>query len=269
MNVLSLCSFFTISFLILSFQTGFVYADRTDSSSTVYQISSWAPFESGKFSGVCSLNDLKDLGTLGTGGYEDMNGELLELDGVIWQITRDGIVSEPPGNTRTCFATTVKFEPTISYTLNKTRKRSEVIAIINNSFPDHDSIYACRIDGIFSHMDVRSIPKQEEPYPPLYRVIENQSVFNLSEVTGTIVGFWFPQWMHGVNYGGFHLHFITSSHDAGGHVLDFTAENITISIQPLHRFTMILPTDEEKTTGYRDTSETFFKNLSEGSFKAG
>lgn len=245
MTGLSFSRIITFSFIVLIFQTGSVLALLTDTSSTLYQVSSWGPFESGNFSGVCTVNDLKELGTLGTGGYEHLDGELLALDGAVWRISHDGVVSEPLGDTEVCFATTVKFEPSISYSLNKTQEKDELLKIVNDSFLDHDTIYAYRIDGEFSKINVRSVPLQEEPYPILSEALKEQSVFNLSKVNGSIGGFWFPQWMQGVNYGGFHQHFITESHDAGGHVLNFTAENVSVSIQPIHRFTMILPDDRE------------------------
>ena len=242
-------SFFRIIpvIVILVCQTGYIYAEQSDPSATLYQISSFDLFSSGNYSEVVSVNDMKDMGTLGIGGAEDLDGELIEVDGKVWQITSDGMVSEPSGDTGVCFGNTIRFEPSISYLVNKTQDYKELLQVVNNSFPDHNSMYAFRIDGKFSKMKVRSVPLQEEPYPPLSEVIENQTIFNLSGVSGTISGFWYPEWIQGVNLAGFHPHFITENHDAGGHVLDFIAENVTISIQPVHRFTMILsPGDDKK-----------------------
>ena len=232
--------------VILVCQTGFIYAEQSDPSSTLYQVSSFDVFESGNYSEVVSVNDLKELGTLGIGGAENLDGELIEVDGKVWQITSDGIVSEPPGDTGVCFGNTIRFNPSISFSVNKTQDYKELLQVVNNSFPDHNSMYAFRIDGKFSMMKVRSVPLQEEPYPPLSEVIKNQTIFNLTGVSGTISGFWNPEWMQGVNLAGFHPHFIAENRDAGGHVLDFIAENVTISIQPIHRFTMILSPEEEK-----------------------
>ncbi len=216
-------------------------AQPEDPSATIYQVSSWGPFEEGDYTEVMSVDDLKELGTLGIGGYEDLNGELLELDGEVWQITHDGVVSQPSGDTGVCFATTVRFDPSLTLPCNETTSRDDLFAMINQSFPDHDTIYAYRIDGDFSRVEVRSIPPQTQPYPPLPDVIARQTIFPLSGVSGSVGGFWFPDWMQGVNAAGFHSHFLTSGHDAGGHLLNCTAENVTISIQPIHRFAMVLP----------------------------
>lgn len=226
-------------------QTAVVLAEQTDPSPTLYQISSSSVFESGEYSEIISVDDLKNLGTIGIAGFEDLNGEVIELDGRVWQITTDGVVSEPPGDSGICFGNTIRFEPSIIYSLNKTLEYKELLPVVNDSFPDHNLIYAYRIEGDFSRMKVRSIPLQQEPYPPLPQVIANQTIFELSEVNGTIIGFWSPGWMEGVNFIGFHPHFVTSDHTAGGHVLDFTAENVTVSIQPVHRFTVILGEENE------------------------
>jgi len=42
------------------------------------------------------------------------------------------------------------------------------------------------------------------------------------DVTGTIVGFRAPSYAQGMTVAGHHLHFISSEHTQGGHVLDFT-----------------------------------------------
>lgn len=244
MNKISRTGLIILGLVFLAFQA-VVIADENSASPMVYQVSAWDPFFAGDYSAQSSVGDLKTMGTMAIGGYEHMNGELLELNGRVWQITIDGVVTEPTNDTGVCFATITSFKPTITYSLHNSIKKDEILTSINNSFPDPNSIYAFQVEGSFSEMNVRSVPAQSLPYPNLTRVIEDQSVFNLTDVNGTICGFWFPEWMRGVNYAGFHPHFITSDFTAGGHVLDCTAENITMSIQPLHHFTMILPEDKE------------------------
>jgi acetolactate decarboxylase len=226
--------------IFLVFLGGTVIAQPADPSSTLYQIAASAVFESGEYAEVITVNDLKNLGTQGIAGPEDLDGELIEVDGRVWRVTPDGTVSEPPGDMGVCFGNTIRFEPSISYSVNGTRDYETLLALVNESFPDHSIIYAYRIDGTFSKMKVRTIPEQKEPYPPLSAVIANQTIFDLSDVTGTISGFWSPEWIDGVNFIGFHQHFITDDHSSAGHVLDATAENVTVSIQPVYRYTIIL-----------------------------
>lgn len=229
---------FGIFIVICSAMPG--YAEERNASPILWQVSSLALVESGDYHGVVTVDELKKHGSFGIGGFKDLDGELSELNGTVWQIRYDGTVAEPSGDTGVCLADIIDFKPEITYVVNKTEGKDEFLEALNESFPDHDIMYAYRIDGEFSSVTTRSIPPQEEPYPVLSEAVKNQSVFNIRDVSGTISGFWFPEWIQGVNYAGFHPHFITDERDAGGHVLDFTTEDVTVSIQPIYRFTMTL-----------------------------
>ncbi|MDD1730225.1 MAG: acetolactate decarboxylase, partial [Methanospirillum sp.] len=165
-------------------------------------------------------------------------------DGNVWQIRSDGIIVEPSDDTEVCYGNSIPFDPQITFQLNKTLSNDEFFKAISDAFPDQNAIYAFRVDGDFDVMNVRSVPAQEEPYPPLSEVVKHQSVFPLQHVSGTMSGFWFPEWMQGVNYPGFHSHFITDTRDAGGHVLNATTGNVSVSIQPVHQVTIILPDEK-------------------------
>ena len=210
-------------------------------SSDLLHVSSYSLLADGQYKGVVTVGDLKNNGTFGIGGYEHMDGELLMLDGTVWQITHDGEVIEPSDETEVCFANIIWFDPTITYQVNETLDKAEVYSVITESFPDDDTIYAVKITGDFADMRARSVPSQSPPYPPLSAVIENQSVFELGAVSGTLTGFWFPEWMAGINVAGFHQHFISGDNTTGGHALDYSIEDVTISIQPVLGFTYIHP----------------------------
>jgi acetolactate decarboxylase len=217
-----------------------VHADEISNSSPLYQVSSFAMLEKGNLSAVITVDDMNTYGDFGVGGFEGLDGELSQIDGKIYQIKSDGTVVEPSGDMGVCFGNTIEFNPQYSFQQNESIKMDDLLEKINVSFPDQNIIYAYRIDGYFPEILVRSLPGQDEPYPTLAEVVENQSVFNLQNENGTISGFWFPQWMQGVNYAGFHPHFITESRNAGGHVMDGTAEKVTISVEPVYEFTMFL-----------------------------
>lgn len=210
-------------------------------SSDLFHVSAYSLLADGQYEGVVTVADLKSNGTFGIGGYEHMDGELLMLDGTVWQITHEGEVLEPSDDTEVCYANIIHFSPTITHQVNETLDKAEVYTVITELFPDDDTIYAVKVTGDFADVQARSVPPQDLPYPPLAAVIENQSVFDLGAVSGTLTGFWFPNWMAGINVAGFHQHFISADNATGGHALDYTIENVTISIQPVSGFTYIHP----------------------------
>ena len=77
---------------------------------------------------------------------------------------------------------------------------------------------------------MRSVPKQERPYPPLADVIAQQQVSELVDASGTMVGFCFPDPLDGVEMVGWHLHFVTDDRARGGHVLSYTLLEATARV---------------------------------------
>jgi acetolactate decarboxylase len=84
------------------------------------------------------------------------------------------------------------------------------------------------------------VPKQSPPYPPLAEAIKGQRVFELPDQKGTVVGFWFPRFMSGVNAPGYHFHYLSQDLKSGGHLLDGRAEKVKVFLQPIPRFNLVL-----------------------------
>lgn len=101
--------------------------------------------------------------------------------------------------------------------------------------------HAIRVDGAFSAVRVRSVPRQTKPYPKLAKVVETQPTFDLRNVRGTIVGFRCPYFAKGANVPGFHFHFISDDRTRGGHVLELTVKQATVSIDTIPNFALALP----------------------------
>jgi acetolactate decarboxylase len=100
---------------------------------------------------------------------------------------------------------------------------------------------AVRIDGRFASVRVRSVPKQKRPYPRLADVIAQQQVSELADVSGTMVGFLFPDGLEGIEMVGSHLHFVTEDRTRGGHVLGYTLHEATARLDSVTRLRVELP----------------------------
>ena len=69
-------------------------------------------------------------------------------------------------------------------------------------------------------------------------------MFEMEQVSGTMIGLRLPAWMEGINVGGYHFHFLSDDLSSGGHVLSCTVESGTVEIDSTHDFTMALPSDD-------------------------
>jgi acetolactate decarboxylase len=78
-------------------------------------------------------------------------------------------------------------------------------------------------------------------------------------VEGTLVGFWFPEYVGGVNIPGFHLHFISADETKAGHVLEFEAANLKLEIDQSSGLEFDLPETEAFKTEIFDLSQGYNK----------
>lgn len=206
----------------------------------VYQLSTMAALKEGRYKGGTSFGELKKHGDFGLGTVEDLDGEMIALDGSFFQVKADGNVYPVNDSARTPFAVVTFLKPDRTLAIRKVRDLKSLLKALDDSIPDPDAIYAIRIDGQFMNVKARSVPRQQEPYPTLSEALRHQKVFELADVMGSLVGFRFPDCMDGVNVAGYHFHCITSDGKAGGHVLDCSLEDVKISLQTISDFTMTI-----------------------------
>ena len=85
------------------------------------------------------------------------------------------------------------------------------------------------------------MPRQTRPYPPLAEVAKHQAVFEFHDVDGTIVGFYYPKYLGGINVAGYHFHFLTWDRRAGGHLLDCRIKQAKVELERLNEVRLRLP----------------------------
>jgi len=85
------------------------------------------------------------------------------------------------------------------------------------------------------------VPRQEPPYRPLAEVIAQQQISVLRNVSGTMIGFCFPDALDGIEMVGSHLHFLTDDRRRGGHVLSYTLLEAIAQLDGATRLHVELP----------------------------
>lgn len=209
---------------------------------SLYQVSTLRSLQEGAFDGQATCGELRRHGDLGIGTFEALDGEMVVLDGCVYQVPAQGPVRPAADSLRTPFACVTFFEPQQSLQHQIAANLVGLQNLLDLHTPSKNLFYAVRIDGTFSYVKTRSVPRQKEPYPRLIDATKQQSVFEFRDVPGTVVGFYCPPYVGGVNLPGWHLHFITADRTGGGHVLELAGRNIRAQIQTLRQVQMILPT---------------------------
>ncbi|MCX5675782.1 MAG: acetolactate decarboxylase [Planctomycetota bacterium] len=232
----------------------------------LYQLSTIPALMEGLYDGQTTLAELLRHGDLGHGTFDALDGEMVIVDGRVYQVGGDGRVRRPALDTKTPLAAVTFFEPDhvflvdaavdlvqLEYLMDRMAQDAAALAIPDAAAArrglgaplTRNMPLAVRISGTFKYVKTRSVPRQTRPYPRLVDVTARQAVFEFRDVRGTIVGFRFPDYIKGVNLPGWHLHFITEDEAGGGHVLDVQVGKVRVAIDETPVLQIVLPQTHE------------------------
>lgn len=173
----------------------------------------------GHYDGVVSIREMLAHGNFGLGTLDHLDGELIVLDGNAYQVRGNGRVVEVDPNRTTPFAIVTELEGDGELDFGVVPSLADLDRHLDDRIAHQNNFVAIRLDGQFASITVRSVKRQEIPYPPLAEVAKGQGVWTYKGLRGTLVGIRCPQWVEGLNVPGFHWHFISDDRDVGGHVL--------------------------------------------------
>ena len=173
---------------------------------------------------------IRQKGNLGIGTFNDLDGEMVLLDGRVYCLRPAGGAEIIPDDVKTPFALTTHFEGDTRDVFDSPVAEDQFEHAILDLIPSSNLMYSIRIDGRFDYVRARSVPKQSN-YLPLAEIAKLQTVFEYRDVEGTIVGFYTPKFLSGVHMAGLHLHFITADRTKGGHLLAAASNGITVAVQ--------------------------------------
>jgi acetolactate decarboxylase len=209
---------------------------------TLYQLTPYNTFTTGKYAGVMPYSELEKHGDFGIGTFDGLDGEMIAVNGEFYQIPSTGIPRKAEPTQTAPYATITYFKTTQTYTVSNLNF-TQLKAYLDNQLLTNstkDVIYGIKVTGTFDWALTRSPQKQTEPYQNITQALKTQAVFNLTDVSASAVGFWFPASFNGVDYAGYHIHLITDDHAAGGHLLDCIINNATIDVDVINNYQLTL-----------------------------
>jgi acetolactate decarboxylase len=201
----------------------------------LFQASTIGALLEGAYDGDLTFAELAEHGDFGLGTLNGLDGEMIALDGRFYRADVDGAITEVDPAARTPFAVVTHFDPPIDGSSKvmpgeEPEEHEALLKTLDLIIPPGAASCAIRLDGHFPLVRARSVPRQESPYRPLAEVVGEQHVFELTDVSGTMLGFRFPDYVEGIEVSGYHLHFISEDRSRGGHVLDSLAGDLRIGI---------------------------------------
>ena len=193
---------------------------------TLFQVSTSGALVQGIYERAVSSTFLLNYGDFGIGTFDNLDGEMVVLDGAIYQARSDGKVADQDQ-------------------IIDSASSFENLTKICNQYRDSDNLfYAFRIDGHFNHIHTRAMKATLDGLP-LAQAAAIQPEFEFKDIDGTLVGLWSPQFSSSLNVAGYHFHFLSVDRTKGGHLLDCSGKNLRVRVERLNDFHLSLPESEE------------------------
>lgn len=211
------------------------------SGDALFQIATIDALLAGVYDGAMTLEALQAHGDFGLGTFDALDGEMVVLGGTVYQVRADGSVHAMPGAATTPFACVTCFQEDTHVVLAQVTSLDDLCRQITAALPGLNRFYAVRVEGAFTAVTTRSVPRQDKPYPPLAEAAKHQAVFDLGPAAGTVVGFYSPEFVQKIGVPGYHLHFLDAARARGGHLLDISGRNLTVRLDALDAFDLELP----------------------------
>lgn len=207
---------------------------------TLFQVSTTGSLVEGIYDGVVSVATLKEHGDFGLGTFADLNGEMVAVDGHVFQARPDGTVVEAPDHALVPFAVVTHFKGERTAVVASCPSFVALEAKLDGMRETANLFFAFRIDGVFDFVKIR-IACKAAPDTKLVEATAHQAEFEFRNVEGSLIGFWTPQYASAVNVAGYHLHFLSKDRKTAGHLLDCRAKSLRAQLQHEADFRIAIP----------------------------
>lgn len=215
------------------------FLGREPAESSVYLSAPVDALMKGIYRERTTIAEVKKHGDFGLGTFNNLDGKMMLLDNVAYQLRTDGLTSVVAENVRTPFACAAFFNPISVEEIQTEMDYAAFKALLGRLIPSENLFHAIRVDGEFRSIKMWSVTAQPDRRP-INQV--HPVPFEFYDVKGTLAGFFTPQFMKDLCMPGFHLHFLTDDRSHGGHLLECDMRRARIGVQLISHLQLDLPT---------------------------
>ena len=218
---------------------------------------------------VVSVSDFLKHGDIGLGTFENVDGEMILLGGKCYRALEDGAVTEAEPDMGVPFAVTTFLQDGPSFSAEDVGDMESLKQMLDNKIEEGfglNSMHIVKIDGEFSKIYARSEAPYRSQHVTLKEILQKtQKDYEFSDIKGTLVCVYFPDYMDGINAPGWHLHFVSDDRKSGGHVFDLKMKQGAAIINKISRVEIELPnTPAFDTYSLKDASQDEIKEVEQG-----
>ena len=238
-------------------------------SNKMYQVSTLQALAMGYSRGVIPVGELLEHGSIGLGTFEDVDGEMIVLDGRVYRAGKDGEAAETAPDVKTPFAAVGDVSSGRTFGLEGVTdiaSLKERLTLAAEEIFGLNSMHIARIDGDFESLSARSESAYRSHHVELKDMLAlTQKDFVFGRSSGTLVCVYYPDFMDGINAAGWHMHFLSEDHAHGGHVFEMSLIRGEVSMYKIDRLEIRLPgTPAFDTYSLKQASQADIKHIEQG-----
>lgn len=207
---------------------------------TLFSVSTSAALVEGLYQGALRISHLLEHGDFGIGTFINLDGEMVVLDGVAYQIAAGSAVRIAPPDMLIPYAVVTRFREEVSNSDATFASFDQTTSLCDALRGSENLFCAFRIDGEFDAVSAR-VMRPVGHGTGLADAAQKQEEVTFQKIVGTIVGLWTPRYASSFSVPGYHFHFISQDRTRGGHVLDCAASHVSIRACSIADFHVALP----------------------------
>ena len=235
----------------------------------MFQVSTLQALALGYTRAVVTVEELMKHGEYGLGTFEDVNGEMIAIGGKCYRAMEDGTVEETALDRGVPFAAVARLDGCREFEICGDYDMAGLKAELNNRIEEEfglNSMHIVQISGTFEKIYARSEAPYRSHHVTLKDMLEKtQTSFEFSNMTGSLVGVYYPDYMDGINAAGWHLHFVNDERNKGGHVYEIQMKKGNVRLAKRSRIEIQLPKDPAfDTYALKSASKDEIKQVEQG-----
>jgi acetolactate decarboxylase len=211
---------------------------------TLFQVSTSAAIVEGVYQGAVRVSRLLRHGDFGLGTFTDLDGEMVVLDGVCYQVSANGTIARVDGERLIPYAVVTRFSATFRKGHQEMSSFDGLVRACDQLRDSNNVFYAFRVSGAFHSVKTR-VMKPALEGTGLKSAASTQQEFRFEELRGTLVGLWSPGFAGSFSVPGYHFHFLSEDRRNGGHVLECRASDVDTQGCAIAEMRVSLPETKE------------------------
>ena len=235
----------------------------------MYQVSTLQALALGYSRAVITVEELLTHGDSGLGTYEDVNGEMILVDGRCFRAREDGSIEEAPPKTGVPFCAASFLQGARRFEVGRMEDLQSLKVFLDLKIEEDfglNSMHMVRIDGHFQKIRARSESAYRSHHVELKDILSTtQRDFAFGDISGTMICVYFPDYMDGINAPGWHFHFISDDRTRGGHVFEIEMEKGQVLLDKIDSIEIQLPREAAfDTYALKEASGEDIKKVEQG-----